>query len=107
MFTVNVSNCYQGFHHWNQWALQRTTQGIISLLLSLRKCPAIRYQASSEICKRLAENLRQTIAREGSLFDFQKASSFGADVNTTPILLLLDRKSDPITPCLNQVFFFF
>ncbi len=106
LFSINTNNCYQGLKNWNPSALQRTTQAIISVLLSLKKNPTIRYQSNSEMCKRLAENVRQTIAREGSLFDFRKSSishSSLGESSVTPVLLLLDRKFDPLTPLLNQV----
>lgn len=41
--------------HWDPAQLSRTTQGLTALLLSLKKCPMIRYQLSSEPAKRLAE----------------------------------------------------
>jgi len=106
LFSINTNNCYQGLKNWNPAILQRTTQAIISVLLSLKKNPTIRYQSNSEMCKRLAENVRQTIAREGILFDFRKSSishSSAAEPTVPPVLLLLDRKFDPISPLLNQV----
>lgn len=95
-FSLNVKSCYQGIKNWNPSAFQRITQGIISVLLSLNRCPLIRYQANSETTKRLAEQIRQTIAKENVLFDSNKSTDF------QPILLILDRKFDPITPLLNQ-----
>lgn len=41
--------------NWDPVQLSRTTQGLTALLLSLKKCPMIRYQLSSEAAKRLAE----------------------------------------------------
>lgn len=98
-FSLNIKSCYQNVSNWNPVSFQRITQGIISVLLSINRSPLIRYQASSEMCKRLAEQIRQTIAKEGQLFDFNTVS------DSQPILLLLDRKFDPITPLLNQVLF--
>ena len=45
----------------NQWAngmLHRATDGLAAVLLSLKKTPVIRYQNSSEMSRRLAENLK-------------------------------------------------
>ena len=39
------------------------------------------------------------MVKESSLFHFQRG-------DTVPLLLILDRRCDPITPLLNQVFFF-
>ena len=43
---------------WDIDAIDRACQGILAVLLSLKKCPLIRYQNSSEMAKRLAENIR-------------------------------------------------
>src|SRR5688572_25773317 len=43
---------------WVNAALQRTIHGLTALLLSLKKCPIIRYQNSSDMARRLAENVR-------------------------------------------------
>ena len=43
---------------WDLDAMDRSCQGIVAVLLSLKKCPIIRYQNSSEMAKRLAEIVR-------------------------------------------------
>ena len=55
-------------------SLQRSVQGLTSLLLSLKKCPIIRYQNSSEMCKRLADNVK---VGEFCYFDFNAFRSLG------------------------------
>ncbi|KAL2168645.1 hypothetical protein VTG60DRAFT_6989 [Thermothelomyces hinnuleus] len=80
---------------WNTDALQRATDGVISVLLSLKKKPLIRYQKTSPLAKKLASEVRYYINQEDQLFDFRK-------VDTPPILLILDRREDPITPLLMQ-----
>ncbi|KAN0103028.1 Sec1-like protein [Hyaloscypha variabilis] len=80
---------------WNADALQRTTEGVIGVLLSLKKKPLIRYEKSSLLAKKLATEVRYHITQEDQLFDFRK-------VDTPPILLILDRRDDPITPLLTQ-----
>ena len=80
---------------WNPDALQRTTEGIIALLLSLKKRPLIRYEKNSLLAKKLATEIRYQMTQEEQLFDFRKT-------DTPPILLLLDRRDDPITPLLSQ-----
>ena len=49
--------CAQG-RNWKSPVLQRSCQGLTALLLSLKKCPMIRYQNSSEMAKRFADNVR-------------------------------------------------
>lgn len=105
VFSLNVKDgCYQTTcSTWNPSSLSRCVQGIAGLLLSLKRCPTIRYQASSEMCKRLAEGVRQVLAKEGSLFSFRsQTSSLQTDASQPPVLLILDRRSDPVTPLLNQ-----
>lgn len=97
-FSMNVKYCYQNMTHWNPTSFVRISQGLISLLLSLSRSPLIRYQANSVLAERLAEDVRRTIAKESSLFD----PLFKGLSDSQPILLLLDRKFDPITPLLNQ-----
>ena len=80
---------------WNSDALQRCTEGVIALLLSLKKKPLIRYEKNSLMANKLATEIRYRMTQEEQLFDFRKP-------DTPPILLLLDRRDDPITPLLNQ-----
>lgn len=108
LFTVNLlAGCYNGsVNNWNALGLQRAVQGIASILLTLRKCPTIRYQSSSELCKRLADGVRHVMSKEGELFSFKNSissGSYSSDSKLPPVLLLFDRRSDPVTPLLNQV----
>ncbi|KAL8943948.1 MAG: hypothetical protein Q9216_000760 [Gyalolechia sp. 2 TL-2023] len=80
---------------WNPNALQRCTEGVIAVLLSLKKKPLIRYEKNSLMAKKLATEVRCHMTQEEQLFDFRKT-------DTPPILLLLDRRDDPITPLLTQ-----
>ncbi|KAL4776177.1 Sec1-like protein [Aspergillus nidulans var. acristatus] len=80
---------------WNADALQRSTEGVIATLLSLKKNPLIRYEKNSLLAKKLATEVRYQITQEEQLFNFRKT-------DTPPILLILDRRDDPITPLLTQ-----
>lgn len=93
LFSLGINGCSQGLL-WNPTHLHRTVQGITSVLLSVKKCPYIRYQNSSEMAKRLAERIREILSKESSSFEFRQESN--------PILLILDRRDDPVTPLLNQ-----
>lgn len=85
----------------NQWsskqnrAFQRNVTGIVSNLLSLKKRPVIRYSRQSELCHYVATAVNKTIRDENALFHF-------GGQNTTPLLLVLDRRDDPVTPLLMQ-----
>ncbi|KAF6018868.1 VPS45 [Bugula neritina] len=94
LFSFNIIGC-KAANQWNRKCLQRTVEGLTSVMLSLRKCPAIRYQANSDMTYKLAEAVRQTISKEASLFDFRRT-------DVPPQLIILDRKEDPVTPLLNQ-----
>lgn len=93
LFSLGIPACSQGLT-WNIEHLQRTVQGITSVLLSLKKCPFIRYQNSSEMAKKLAEKIREVLSKESSSFEFRRESN--------PVLLIVDRRDDPVTPLLNQ-----
>ncbi|KAJ6151105.1 hypothetical protein N7470_007699 [Penicillium chermesinum] len=75
---------------WNADALQRATEGVLALLLSLKKNPLIRYEKNSLLARKLATEVRYHITQEEQLFNFRRA-------DTPPILLVLDRRDDPIT----------
>ncbi|XP_068109331.1 vacuolar protein sorting-associated protein 45 [Hyperolius riggenbachi] len=94
VFSLNIMGCYQG-RNWDPFQLSRATQGLTALLLSLKKCPMIRYQLSSDMAKRLAEGVKQVITKEYELFEFRRTE-------VPPLLLILDRTDDAITPLLNQ-----
>ncbi|PSN40961.1 Vacuolar protein sorting-associated protein 45 [Blattella germanica] len=94
LFSLNIVGCAPGLL-WDLAHLQRTVQGIIAVLLSLKKCPFIRYQGNSEMAKRLAEKIREVLSKEATLFEFRQPE-------VSPLLLILDRRDDPVTPLLNQ-----
>ncbi|CAN9503576.1 unnamed protein product [Ophioblennius macclurei] len=94
LFSLNLQGVTRG-RSWEPTLLSRCTQGLTSVLLALKKCPVIRYQLSSDTSKRLAESVKQIITKEYELFDFRKTE-------VPPLLLILDRSDDAITPLLNQ-----
>jgi vacuolar protein sorting-associated protein 45 len=80
---------------WQPDALQRSTEAVIALLLSLKKKPLIRFARNSLLAKKLATEVRYRMTQEEQLFDFRKT-------DTPPILLIVDRRDDPVTPLLTQ-----
>ncbi|CAL5868895.1 uncharacterized protein PFLUO_LOCUS3122 [Penicillium psychrofluorescens] len=80
---------------WNADALQRATEGTLAMLLSLKKNPLIRYEKNSLLARKLATEVRYHLTQEEQLFNFRRT-------DTPPILLVLDRRDDPITPLLTQ-----
>lgn len=94
LFSLNLPNPSKGLK-WASGALERTTQGVSGLLFSLQCLPNIRFQNNSEMCRSLAEKLRQVLVTEGSLYT-------GNSTESNSTLLILDRRDDAITPLLHQ-----
>ncbi|KRX73338.1 Vacuolar protein sorting-associated protein 45 [Trichinella sp. T6] len=59
LFSLNLFPAYHCLD-WSPNALKRTIQGISSVILALKKPVTIRYQASSDMTKKLADNLKWT-----------------------------------------------
>lgn len=77
--------------------VDRITEGIASVMLSMRHRFQIRYQRSSDMAGRIAGSLHQlTHQDQRELYDF------GSRDGPQPLLLLLDRTQDPVTPLLSQ-----
>ncbi|XP_063388660.1 vacuolar protein sorting-associated protein 45 [Cydia fagiglandana] len=98
LFSFNIVGCLHG-RSWNQAHLQRCAQGLLSVLLSLKRRCAVRYEAASEPCARLAERVRDLLRREAALVD--NNVPINGDL-PTPQLLIIDRRDDPVTPLLSQ-----
>jgi vacuolar protein sorting-associated protein 45 len=98
VFTLNSYNSrtlYQPQAFWlskEKEIYRRNMAGLMSILLSLKKRPTIRYQGASDICKMLAHGLNEKIDNEGDLFYFRNDPSC--------LLLIVDRREDPVTPLL-------
>ncbi|CCK72900.1 Vps45p KNAG_0M00470 [Huiozyma naganishii CBS 8797] len=76
--------------------MKQCKDSLLSLCMSLKVKPEIiRYDQESAVCKSLGKGLLQDIEKNSrSLFDFPQ------DPSTPPVLLLLDRFDDPLTPLL-------
>lgn len=97
LFSLNIPACLHG-PNWDRIALARSTESLIALLLSLKLRPCIRYRVGSKVTQQLAKDVFDKITKESTLFDFRTQEN-GAP---PPLLLILDRKDDPVTPLLNQ-----
>ncbi|TBU47418.1 Sec1-like protein [Dichomitus squalens] len=80
---------------WDPAALERAVQGVTAVLLSLKKKPVIRYEKSSPMAKKLGVEIQHRVQSEQQLFDFRLTQ-------VPPLLLILDRRNDPVTPILSQ-----
>jgi len=68
---------------------------VMSYLLSVKKVPIIRYTDWSLPCQKLADKIHNLMNKESNLFDFSQRQG-------KPLLLILDRRDDCVTPLLNQ-----
>ena len=72
---------------------ERHREGLCNILLAMKKKPSsIRYQESSAFAKQLAHDVNEAIAAD-QIFHFRGKG---------PLLLVLDRMDDPVTPLLSQ-----
>ncbi|XP_068641634.1 vacuolar protein sorting-associated protein 45 homolog isoform X1 [Aristolochia californica] len=80
----------------SQYFCDRAVDGISAVFLALKRRPVIRYQRTSDIAKRIAQEAGKLMyEHESGLFDFRRTE-------TSPLLLVIDRRDDPVTPLLNQ-----
>ena len=75
--------------------LKRCSAGLLSLLLSFKVKPYVRYSASSDAAASIAREVAGAIGSERELFTFSRQTG-------APLLLIIDRKEDPVTPLLTQ-----
>ncbi|CAM9099310.1 unnamed protein product [Hapterophycus canaliculatus] len=74
--------------------LSRNRDAVLSVLLALKKKPStIRYAGSSSTARELAMDISAQIQAD-QIFDFRRQQG--------PVLLILDRRDDPVTPLLSQ-----
>lgn len=95
---------------WLPSNLNRSVDGLFASLLALKKTgPLIRYDRNSALAKKLAAELMYKIKQEAPLFtqlEKQMKTHPGGSMgkrfvpDTPPVLIIIDRKNDPITPLL-------
>ena len=74
----------------------RIVEGVASMLLTIKRRAVIRYSANSDIAEMVANNLwHLTYQQERALFDYRAGDNY-------PIVLIIDRRDDPVTPLLSQ-----
>ncbi|KAK9069484.1 hypothetical protein SSX86_011388 [Deinandra increscens subsp. villosa] len=74
----------------------RIVDGLAAIFLAFKRRPVIRYSRTSDIAKRIAHEASKLMyQQESGLFDFRRTE-------ISPLLLIIDRRDDPVTPLLNQ-----
>jgi len=101
-FTLNIPSVIGLTEPITKWSINdqqsfnRMTDAIFSILMSTRTKPLIRYQKSSDLCYRLAEKV------QGKLNDDDEFVTKMSKNSPSTVLLIMDRREDPVTPLLNQ-----
>lgn len=95
-FRQNYVYSPEAFDAWDLNELDRSVAGLVAVLLSLKLKPLIRFEANSPAARKLASQMSQAVNQQAQLFDF------GNSYDSQPVLLLLDRRNDPVTPLLSH-----
>eukprot|EP01100_Stratorugosa_tubuloviscum_P013879 TRINITY_DN7149_c0_g1_i1.p1 TRINITY_DN7149_c0_g1~~TRINITY_DN7149_c0_g1_i1.p1 ORF type:complete len:568 (+),score=216.67 TRINITY_DN7149_c0_g1_i1:3-1706(+) len=96
LFTLNIPSYISLDPAENQKIINRTCEGLFSILMSIRRCPVVRHQRNSQICDRISRELQRMVAAEPMLQSLNKKDK------APSLVLLIDRFNDPITPLLTQ-----
>jgi len=101
LFTLNIPTMVPMLNSsWGEPSFNRLSDALLAVLLSVKKArPFIRYQKNSDLCRNIAEAVNERIDEQKDLFKIPQSE---AHRSSTPLLLLLDRREDPITPLLTQ-----
>eukprot|EP00435_Cladocopium_sp_Y103_P051296 s77_g15.t2 len=98
--TVRLTEDHHCWSPYEESVFERIIEGLLATCLALRMLPAIRYTGACELTRQLAHRLESRIHEEQSLFEgIVKSQQKG---ESTPVLLLFDRRNDPVTPLLQQ-----
>jgi len=73
----------------------RIVDGILSIMLAMKRRPMIRYSAGSDMCRGVTTEIMRRMKQDQDLFDYRRTEPL-------PLLLILDRKDDPVSPLLFQ-----
>ena len=93
--TLSLCRAKSGYSHADEANLKRCSAGLLSLLLAFKVKPYVRYSAASDAAAAIAREVAGAIGGERELFTFNRQAG-------APLLLIIDRKEDPVTPLLTQ-----
>mmetsp|Transcript_70312 Transcript_70312/g.164713 ORF Transcript_70312/g.164713 Transcript_70312/m.164713 type:complete len:578 (+) Transcript_70312:31-1764(+) len=105
LFSLNLQSTVRLTEDPGRWTsyeesiFERIIEGLLATCLTLRMLPAIRYTDSCDLTRQIAHRLQTRIHEEQSLFETIVKAQKG---EATPVLLLFDRRNDPVTPLLQQ-----
>ena len=104
LFTLDVPSCMPlEPPGWDQPLFDSLCAGLTAVLLALKLNPVIAYQANSPPANKIAHEVAERIATgnhssDADLFRFGNAA---AASKQPPLLLILDRRDDPVTALLS------
>jgi len=111
LFTLGVSPCVDVARRAGAGAtaaaavnpFNRTVDGVVAALASLNLRPgAIRYDGGSGLARALAQRVSVRLDAEGDIFSARRGGARGGASGRCGLLLIVDRREDPVTPLLSQ-----
>lgn len=95
--TTNIMSPFtaSGIQTWDPLSLESSTECLTSLILSLNMKPVIKYESNSKMASKLANALNYEMTSNSQLFE-----QLTPKRDTAPLVLIMDRKNDPVTPLL-------
>lgn len=105
LFTLGVSPCVDMVRRSAAPTapnpFNRTVDGVMAALALLNLQPAaIRYDGGSALARSLAQRVAVRLDAEGDVFSARRGGARGISGNG--LLLIVDRREDPVTPLLSQ-----
>eukprot|EP00301_Raphidiophrys_heterophryoidea_P010210 c15272_g1_i1.p1 GENE.c15272_g1_i1~~c15272_g1_i1.p1 ORF type:complete len:587 (+),score=182.89 c15272_g1_i1:89-1762(+) len=97
LFSLNIPALTPTLTRVSVSETERIVEGVTAVLLALKKQPQIRFQKNSTATENLAKQIAQRMDRERELFHMARRPA-----DMPPLLLILDRRDDPVTPLLSQ-----
>lgn len=110
LFTMNIPNVIS-LTNENVWGdNEKKLLGVIgeklfAALLTMRKFPVIRFQNSSKRCQELAYEVHRLLREDPDLMAVRPGTGHKLtieNVDQSAVLLIIDRREDPVTPLLHQ-----
>jgi vacuolar protein sorting-associated protein 45 len=101
LFSLNIPSTVSLTEQQTLWTsyeesiLQRIVDGLFAASVALRMQPVVRYARASPLCLKIAQQLQSKLDEEHILFE-----QMGGGHQS--VILLTDRRLDPVTPLLNQ-----
>ncbi len=96
--TVSLTTQQTLWTSYEESILNRIVEGVFAAAVSLRMHPAVRFARASPLCFKIAQMIQTKLDDEHILFE-QMGSGSSAQQS---VLIITDRRMDPITPLLNQ-----